>query len=203
MTTVEKASETKPCGYCKRLIQRKGRRKERWVSLQFCDHRCAALHRGKLMGGWKTIPKSCKLCLADFLPTSGIRKNMWRSRRYCSGTCAALAGMGETATRQLMLPDECTTPGLRIRFLRLATSADGRKKKMAVFALARKTGISPNTLDRIEEGRAVIVKWQSAVCGALRVPEKLLTCDMETWMEQVGKYGLTAYELRKTETEQS
>lgn len=200
MTAAEKASETKPCGFCKRPIQRGERRKERWVSLQFCDHRCAALHRGKLMGGWKTTPKTCKLCLENFLPTPGIRKNMWRLRRYCSGTCAVLAGMGETATRQLMLPDECTTPGLRAKFLRLATSADGRKKKLAVFALSRKAGISPDTLDRIEDGRAVIVKWQPLVCGALKVPEKLLTCDMKTWMEQVGKYALTAYELRKTET---
>ena len=152
------------------------------------------------MGGWKTIPKACKLCLAEFLPVPGIRKNMWRSRRYCSGTCAVLAGMGETATRRLIHPEDCTAPGLRLKFLRLATSSDGRKKKLAVFALAKKTGISPDTIDRIEDGLAVITKWQPLVCAALRVPEKLLTCDIETWMEQVGKYALTAYELRKTES---
>jgi hypothetical protein len=122
-------------------------------------------------------------------PGRDERKGVWRVRKYCCAYCNAY---GATGRKVENLPaKEQDTPGKRVRWLRVCESACGRKKPMSKEAISKLAGFSDATLERIEDGKPVLVSdWVARCAGAFRVKTKVLTGPMDYWLRCVA--GMTA-----------
>jgi hypothetical protein len=98
-------------------------------------------------------------------------------------------------------PSQCKTPSQRLRFLRLSKSPGGGKLPIGVEEMARIAQIGHSTLARIEAGdETVPAKCVKKLCAALKIPLDMLGWSDKKWMRVVANIGLTAHELKKTET---
>ena len=212
MTTAEKASETKECKFCGCVIIRGKRLKEKWDRMQYCTQRCAAFHRGRLLGGWRLTQKECTVCHSMFSPRLGIPKGEWRRLKCCSKECVRNTKTGRKPTLNQrkpkyrmewfkMDPSECRTPGQRLRFLRLSRSPEGTKKPITADDMATFARMRYSTLKAIESDKPTVLRRSiEKACAFLKIPLDMLGWTDKKWERVVSNIGLTAYELRKTES---
>jgi hypothetical protein len=90
-----------------------------------------------------------------------------------------------------MDPAECKTPSQRLRFLRLSKSPEGIKKPIGVEEMARLAKIGHSTVPE---------KCIEKLCAALKIPLDMMDWSDKKWVRVVTSIGLTATELRKTES---
>jgi len=91
-------------------------------------------------------------------------------------------------------PSEMTTPGKRLRWLRLSYSTCGTKKAWASSELSDKCGLSVYIIEDIEKGklRHLVGERTVAVCKALGIPHDLLTVSQKKFVRVVKSAGLLA-----------
>lgn len=211
MTAAEKARQTKDCKLCGCTIERGKADDYHWDRKKYCSHRCSALYRGFLIGGWRNDKKECKVCRCLFGPRPGMPKGQWRKLKCCSDECARKAQTGRIrhteykapAYRMIRVnidPAECKTPSQRLRFLRLSKSPEGIKTPIGVDSMARIAKIGHSTLARIESNDiSVPTKSIEKLCAGLKIPPDMLNWSDKKWLRVVTSIGLTATEFRKTE----
>jgi transcriptional regulator with XRE-family HTH domain len=100
-----------------------------------------------------------------------------------------------------MDPAECKTPSQRLRFLRLSKSPEGIKKPIGTDEMARIAKIGHSTLAKIESSDPTVpAKCIEKLCAALKIPLDMPHWSDKKWERVVTSIGLTATELRKTES---
>ena len=177
-----------PCGAV--LVRRPHEPRGEWLKRRSCNLRCSAERRRAKTGAWRqTAQKPCQACDAIMRPGYDEKKRVWEVRKYCCTYCNAY---GATGRKVGNLPaEEQDTPGKRIRWLRVCESRCGKKKPLAVQAMAKLAQFSYPTWDRIEDGLPVLVpNWIERCAVALGVKPKVLTGPMEYWLRCVA--GMTA-----------
>ena len=211
MTTAEKASDAKECGFCKCIIYRGNRDSHRWGNVRYCGNRCSAFYRGVLIGGWRNDKKECIICRVPFGPRPDMPKGEWQRIKCCSKSCARKAQTGRKPVLERrqpkyrfqqirMKPEECRTAGQRLRFLRLSKSPEGTKQPIGTDAMTRIAKIGHSTIAKIEsDDQTVPAKCIEKLCAALKIPVDMLRWTDKKWARVVTKIGLTATEFRKTE----
>jgi transcriptional regulator with XRE-family HTH domain len=147
---------------------------------------------------WReTATKVCAGCTRTFRPGPKQKRAHWESVSNCSTKC------GSAARRNRVIgdlnPADQHTPGARIRWLRLSTSASGRKQPISQDAMALGCQMSRKSLASIEQGQASV--WGTPedikrLCDYLRIDPKLLRIPTPRWVEVVTAATLTARELQ-------
>jgi hypothetical protein len=177
-----------PCGA--ELVRKPTERSGQWKKRKSCCLTCSAERRRQTAGAWRaTAQKPCVACDTIMRPAHNEKKHAWKIRKYCGKYCNAYGAAGKKVAN---LPaEEQDTPGKRIRWLRVCESTCGKKKPIAVQAVAQLAGFSYPTWDRIEDGLPVLVPdWVAKCAAALGVKPKVLTGPMEYWLRCVA--GMTA-----------
>ena len=198
------ATDTKECKLCGCVIERGTRDSYKWDRTKYCGHRCAALHRGVLIGGWKNDKKKCKACGSQFGPKPGMTKGSWRVIQYCSDECGSISKSGYTVRRLKMQPAACTTTGQRVKFLRLSKSPCRKKTPWSVRYLAKLAGCGDGTIEKVEADMVVLVPGViEMICAALKIKPEWLTWSEKKWTKVISETKLTATELVKIQPKQN
>lgn len=198
MITAEKTSDTKDCKLCGCVIERGTLDNYHWDRTKYCGHRCAALHRGVIIGGWKNDKKQCKACGLQFGPKPGMTKGSWRAIQCCSDECSNITKSGYTVRRLKMEPAACITTGQRVKFLRLSKSPCGKKTPWSVRYLAKLAGCGDGSIEKVEADTVVLVPGViDMICAALKIKPEWLTWSEKKWTRVISSANLTATELVK------
>ena len=156
-------------------------------------------------GAWrKTASKKCPNCHQSFAPRHDENIYKWERRRFCGNLCRARSGM-ETMRQKCkdmkviptgtpLDPSEMTTPGKRLRWLRLSYSTCGTKKAWASSELSDKCGLSVYIIEDLEKDKLRHLKGERTVklCASLGVPAEILTVSQKKFVRVVKSAGLLA-----------
>ena len=188
--------KTKVCEGCFKVMKKPLHQSNaHWQKQATCSFDCAALRRRRNTAQWReTATKVCLACDNVFRPGPKRRRSQWDEISYCDNYCKTYGAMGKKVAP---LPaEEQDTPGKRIHWLRISTSACGKKSLLPLDRAAADAGIAYTTWRRIEAGEPVQTKdWQALCARVLGVPEKLLTVSMERWVAVVTEAGLSAKDV--------
>jgi DNA-binding XRE family transcriptional regulator len=147
---------------------------------------------------WReTAFKVCAGCGRTFRPTPKQKRSHWDSVCNCSPKCGSAARRNRVV--EDLDPAKQHTPGARLRWLRLSTSACGRKQPISQDAMAMACQMSRKSLASIEQGQASV--WGTPadidrLCEYLRINPKLLRIPTEQWVKIITDATLTAREMQ-------
>lgn len=162
-------------------------------------------------GQWRLkASRKCPYCHQSFGPRGNECLAKWEKRRFCGNLCRARHGM-ETMrakckdmrvipTGTSLDPNEMTTPGKRLRWLRLSYSTCGTKKAWASSELSDKCGLSVYIIEDLEKDKLRHLKGERTVklCASLGVPKEILTVSQKKFVAVVKSAGLLAKTISNT-----
>lgn len=160
---------------------------------------------------WRAKTKVCRNCNAEFGPREKENRRDWSERKSCSNICGVHYRAKQSRKNQpetnwipagtVLDPADATTPGQRLRWLRLAASTCGRKKPMELEVIGDKIGLSRDVVSNLELGlTAKDAEKRYGMCLAamgLTAPgqQKILTIKQEKFVRVVKEAGLIAKTL--------